>query len=286
MIKFHLPDFFYNYNLNILIANLLNECPEKFYPDIQIGSIYGSFPNAYWNGGRVIEGVADRDNIYNTINNINILDIPVRFTFTNILINEHLLYDPYCNNIMKIADNGMNEVLINHPLLEEYLKDNYPNFRYISSTTKCIIDIDEFNKELDKYYLTVMDYRKNNDKDFHNLIRNKKKVEILLNAYCSPKCLRRKEHYEYLSRCQQTQEDSKPFCDKLALSFQEALKFESVIKVDDLYDYYVKEGFEHFKIEGRTLHPIDVIDSYVYYMVLPCYQDEMRNYIVKSLWRI
>lgn len=285
MIKFHIPDFFYHYDLNTCLIRYMNSNPDAFRKDICIGSIYGTFPDAYWNGGRFMGGYADVFNIENTINAINNLGIPVRFTWTNSLINEHLLYDPYCNTVMKFANNGMNEVLVNSPLLEDYLRKTYPNFKYISSTTKCLLDIDRINKECEDYYLVVLDYRKNIDKDFLGKLKYKDKIELLINAYCSPECKERSEHYEYLSRLQLTEKLEERQCYLLAKTFHESFKYNTVIRVDDLYDYYVNQGFENFKIEGRTVHPIDLIDSYMYYMVKEEYQDEIRNNMVQELWR-
>jgi hypothetical protein len=35
-------------------------------------------------------------------------------------------------------------------------------------------------------------------------------------------------------------------------------------------------GYEHFKIEGRTMHPLNVVESYVYYLAKPEYRDMVR----------
>ena len=43
---------------------------------------------------------------------------------------------------MKVADNGMNEVLVVSPILEEYIRKNYPGYKVNSSTCKAIKDID------------------------------------------------------------------------------------------------------------------------------------------------
>jgi hypothetical protein len=63
----------------------------------------------------------------------------------------------------------------------------YPNYRYISSTTKCLLNDNEIKDELNEFYLTVLDFRKN--KNFKLLEElNKDKVEILLNPYCELGC--------------------------------------------------------------------------------------------------
>ena len=240
-----------------------------------------------WNGGRVMTGYADRDNIINTIHAFNDLGIPIRYTFTNQALTEYHVYDTYCNMLMELADNGMNEVLVNSPILEEYLRDKYPNFKYISSTTKCLLDKDSINNELANpdYSLVVIDFRKNSDLKFLRSLKHKDKVELLINAYCSPQCPKRKEHYQELSECQLKWTFATPFCDHLSLSFYDSLQHSSVIKMPALYSTYVKMGFNNFKIEGRTLSEIDVLESYMYYLVKPEHRDVMRYNILKSLWK-
>ena len=64
--------------------------------------------------------------------------IPLRFTFTNPLIEEKHLSDKVCNDILKMADNGMNEVIVMSPILEQYIRENYPGYKITSSTCKQI----------------------------------------------------------------------------------------------------------------------------------------------------
>lgn len=283
--NFYLPSFHMHYTTNTYFIKLLINSPEVFYSDLSICSLYDSFPGAYWNGGRPYIGFSDQNEMEFMVNSINSLGVAIRYTFTNSLIDEHLIHDPYCNLMMDIANNGMNEVLVNHPLLEDYLREKYPNFKYISSTTKCVLDVDEVNKECEKYYLTILDYRKNTDKDFHKKLAHKDKIELLLNAHCSPECAQRKEHYEYIAKYQQFKENGCSFhCNTFKKSFYDVLKWPSVIKVEDLYNYYLNAGFHHFKIEGRHQHPMDLIESYVYYMIKPEHRDEVRYDAVKNLW--
>ena len=79
----------------------------------------------------------------------------MRFTWTNSLLTEEHLQDTYCNLIMRLADNGMNQVLVNTPVLEQYLRQKYPGYQYISSTTKRILDPEKLRDELKKDYFMV-----------------------------------------------------------------------------------------------------------------------------------
>ena len=285
MINFYLPNFYeqYFYHLNLYFINTIKYNPEYFYDNIKIGALYGTFPGIAWNGGRIIHGGANIQSILNTIQNFNQIDIPLRFTYTNICLTEEHLKDEYALFVTKLAENGQNEILVNSPLLEEFLRKNFPNYKYLSSTTKCLLDEKEIETESNKYYLTVLDYRKNIDLQFLSNLSNPEKYELLINAYCDPNCTQRMEHYEILSKGQ-LDHTGDIECSIRKKNFFESLEFPTVIKVEDLYNIYVPMGFNHFKIEGRTNHVIDVLESYIYYMVKPEYHTKIRYEALKSVW--
>lgn len=117
-------------------------------------------------------------------------------------LNETHLNDPYSNTITKLAATGNNEIIINSPLLESYLRKNYPNYKFISSTTKCLLDNEKIEEEAKNYYLTVLDYRKNTDIEFLSNLEHPEKYELLINAYCNPNCPNRAKHYAAISEFQ------------------------------------------------------------------------------------
>lgn len=285
--KFYLPEFYYKYELNRLWIMLINEYPEWLYDNIKVGAVYGTFPGAIWNGGRVFHGTTDANNIEQTIKGFNDLGVPIRFTFTNCLLEEKHVWDTYCNLIMEKASNGMNEVLVNSPVLEDYLRRNYPDFKYISSTTKCERNLEAINKACEKYDLVVTDYRDNVDHRFLSGLEHKDKIEILLNAYCNPQCQCRAQHYIDLSASQlgfgkNSCIDNCP--DENNSFFDILTKYPTVLKIDDV-EQLKAMGFSNFKIEGRTKHNADIIESYIYYMVKPEFKDKARYYLIKSIWR-
>ena len=284
-IKFYIPDFYYKYNLNIKLIQLIKAHPEYFIDGLKIGAVYGTFPSAIWNGGRVFRGFADAENIDATIRGFNDLEVPVRFTFTNCMLEQEHVYDTYCNLIMSIANNGMNEVLVNNKYLEEYLLEKYPNFKYIMSTTKCERSLDAINESCKKYHLVVPDYRDTVNDEFLFGLLDKDKIEILINPYCSPECKRRSEHYKVLSKQQLGFSTINNFsCADEQNSFIDVLtKYKTVMKTNDI-EKLINMGFKNFKIEGRTNHNADVIESYVYYMVQPEYKDKVRLELIKHCW--
>lgn len=285
MIYFYLPNFYQQpyRKVNLCLIKQINEHPEAFQDNITIGAVYGNFPEVIWNGGRAMKngdvGIQDAANVINEFNEVN---VPIRFTHSNCLINELHLGDLKANFLTSLADNGFNEIIVNSSILENYLRETFPNFKYISSTTKCLTEDKEILDESQKYDLTVLDYRKNIDKDYLYNLNNPERYEILLNAYCNPNCQRRYEHYVNLSKEQLYGDTQDIPCSIRADNFYDALKFPSVISVEELYNKLIPYGFRHFKIEGRTNHIVDVVNSYVYYMVKPNYQNYVRSLLLKS----
>lgn len=291
IIYFHLPDYNQHFNLNLLFHDLMQFKPEYFRPNVKIGSVYGSFPGAIWNGGRtILGGFASREDIINCYKAFNDRGIAVRHTFTNSLIKGNMVYDTYCNIIMELGHNGVNEVLVNSPELEEYIREHFPNYPMISSTTKRIKSINKLKEEVNKgYKLVVLDYALNRSGEIYSL-PNKEKYEILVDAYCCDDCPNRLKHYKSLAEDQlafgHLDTENPPMgCEYIAEDFYDIMeKRNSFIKADEIYNFYYELGFRNFKIEGRTVNPFDVLESYVYYMGLPEYRDRIRLMMLKQMF--
>ena len=282
-VYWHLPGFCVNFYLNQVIINLMKEYPDKFRDGYKVGSVYGTFPGAIWNGGRAVIGMMQKSQMKQVLDTYEKLDAPVRFTWTNSLIAEEHLNDTYCNMIMRPADNGRNQVLCNSEVLEAYLRKNYPGFEYISSTTKRIKDIETFRKELNKdFFMAVLDYDLNHDEDVLKALEpDAGRVEILVDEVCFPNCPMRSNHYLTESRQQLEFDKGKPFpCPnfKKAPSFEDAKKRPAFISNDEI-NSYIDMGFVNFKLVGRGLPESLVIDSYMYFLV----KDEAREFIADKL---
>ncbi len=283
-VYWHLPGITVNFYLNQVIIKMMRDHPELFKDGYRIGSVYGTFPGAIWNGGRAVIGITAKNEMEAIVKTYNAFDVPVRFTWTNSLIEEKHLNDTYCNLIMEIADNGFNQVLCNRPVLEDYLREKYPHFKYLSSTTKRIVDTKALEEELKKdYFLVVLDYDLNHDKEALEAVKPyADRIEILVDEVCFPHCPKRVDHYKDESLMQLNFERAKPYdCPnrKKKPSFDECKKRPHFIGNDELPSY-IEDGFVNFKIVGRGL-PLDmVVDSYVYYLA----KDEEREHVKEKIF--
>ena len=289
-VYWHLPGLTVNFYLNQVLINLMKEHPDKFKEDYKIGSVYGTFPGAIWNGGRAVLGSMTMSTIDSIIKTYNRLEAPVRFTWTNSCLEEKHIYDTYCNLIMGLANNGMNQVLCNSEVLEDYLRKEYPDFEYVSSTTKRIKSIESFKEELKKdYFMVVLDYDLNHDEEtLKSLEDASERVEILVDEICYPDCPKRVNHYRQESIQQLSFDKGKPFeCPNIKTrpSFAECMKRPSFISDADV-DAYVERGFVNYKLIGRGLPEDLIVDSYMYYLVKEEHRDFIRNKLLTTVRKL
>lgn len=282
-IQFYLPDLYNRLPINILLKEMMMHYPERFYDNIAIGAVYGSFPGAIWNGGRVSLGSCTKEQIEYVLNEFNSRGIPCRFTFTNPLLEEKHLYDTFCNLIMTLGDNGMNEVIVNSPLLEDYIREQYPKYKIISSTTKCLEGMLEVTEEAQKdYALVVLDNSFNNTEKLFSLMY-KEKYELIPNSYCVGTCPKRREHYKEIGRAQlQFRASQFPICDSINRDFYDLMANRSFITQEALYGKYYEAGFRHFKLDGRGFNLYNLVESYMYYFVRPEARDAVRVALLKA----
>lgn len=284
-VYWHLPGLCYFRLLNQMVINLMRDYADCFREGYRIGSVYGTIPGAIWNGGRAVFGILDRESIVSIIKAYNDRGIPARFTWTNALLEERHLYDTYCNLIMELGDNGMNQVLVNRPVIEQYIRREYPSYALISSTTKCMVDRKMLCRELEKdYKLVVLDYDLNHDRETLKAIASyADKVEILVDEICYPNCPKRAEHYHDESRMQLAytmQSDFKCTNKFTKPSFAESQKRPAFISNEEI-QWYIDRGFVNFKLVGRGL-PIEFVrDSYLYFLV----KDDARAFIQEKVDR-
>lgn len=283
---FHLPGLFEFYELYKLFLKLFHDHREYFYDWCDIGSIYGNPSDCLWAGGRVELGETNPQDVINLMREYG---ISARLTLSNSLLEEVHLKDKRCNDLCKLFaqhDGMRNGIILHSDLLLQYLKEEYNEFYFVSSTTKVLTVFDEFVKELerDEFSYVVPDFRLN--KSFDDLSKltaaQKEKVEFLCNEACWFDCKDRKHCYEVVS-LKNLGEDLDHHCKAPGSGegyrFSRALANPGFIGVDDILNTYMPMGFTNFKIEGRGLGSALVLEFLLYYMTKPEYQIHVREYL-------
>ncbi len=278
--------------------SLLEQHPEYFRDGVEIASFFGTFPPALWNGGRLVpDDQCDAGFVRNVIKAINSHKIPVRYTFTNPLITEADLEDPFCNFLMREASGGMNEVLVFSPILEKYLREKYPSFAYDSTTCKEIRDADELARELEKdYRYVVLDYNLNGRWDILENLPHREKLEVLVNPLCIPDCPRRGDHYKNIAKNQnimrrnaklppQKRQPLIPWtCEYGDYNNLYTIQgYSTFVSPEKIWNEYVPRGINNFKIEGRTANLFSLIETYCFFMLKPETAGAARLLLLRNL---
>ena len=135
---FHLPGLFEAYAFYRVFLPLFFEHREYFYDWCAIGSLYGAPADCIWGGGRVGSGERSAQEVLALT---RAYGLSARLTFSNSLLRPEHLSDGRCNALCRAlarSDGPQNGVIVHSDLLLDYLKANYPQLSFISSTTKVL----------------------------------------------------------------------------------------------------------------------------------------------------
>ena len=284
---YHLPGLFEFYELYRMFLPLFREHREYFYDWCEIGSIYGAPGDCLWGGGRVGFGDQRPEDVARLMREYGISS---RLTFSNSLLREEHLADSKCNALCALFErNGSaeNGVILCSDLLLNYLRERYPGFYFVSSTTKVLTEFRQLEAELDReaFRYVVPDFRLNKAFDRLNALpdEKKRKVEFLCNECCRFDCRDRKACYENVSRKSLGEDCDDHICTSpnaaRGYRFSDAMKNPGFIGIDDIQNVYLPNGFSHFKIEGRSLGSAMILEFLLYYMTKPEYQLQVREEI-------
>ena len=284
--QFHLPGLFEFYDFYRVFLPLYRTHREYFYDWCEIASIYGAPEGCLWGSGRVGCGNQDPHAVLALTQEYG---LSARLTFSNSLLTKAHLADSVCNALCRLfseADGPQNGVIVHSDLLLDYLRAAYPQFYFISSTTKVLTDFPQLRQELEReaFRFVVPDFRLN--KAFDQLLTLpqplKGKVEFLCNECCWFGCKDRKACYEAVSR-KNLGEHAPHRCTAPGSAngyrFSRAMENPGFLSVRDIQTVYLPLGFSNFKLEGRGLGSAMILEFLLYYLTKPDYQLRVREEI-------
>ena len=283
---YHLPGLFEFYEFYKVFLPLFYEHREYFYDWCDIGSVYGAPSDCIWGGGRAGFGDSEAEKVFSLMAQYG---ISARLTFSNSLIRKEHLADIKCNKLCELLEAAKvkNGIIVHSDILLDYLKNKYPEFYFVSSTTKVLTDYNDLLNEVnrDDFSYVVPDFRLNKcfDKLGTMTQEQKDKIEFLCNECCWIGCYDRKACYEAVSRMNLGENCNGHICVSSEADegyrFSKAMHNPAFISVDDIRNIYMPMGFTNFKIEGRSLGSALVLEFLLYYMTKPEYQINVREEI-------
>lgn len=283
---FHLPGLYEFHELYSLLLGIYRNHREYFNDWCDIGSIYGSPADCIWGGGREEDGRASTADVIALMDEYG---ISPRLTFSNSLLEPAHLADRVCNEVVAAFGKASSRtgIIIYSDLLLEYLREKYPEFYFVSTTTKVLTSFGDFVGELDRdeFRYVVPDFRLNHDWDNLSTLSQaqRDKVEFLINECCWTGCQDRAACYENVSMMNLGRDVPVHICRAPGGSdgykFSRAMETPSFISASDIRDKYLPAGFTNFKLEGRGLGSALVLEMIIYYMVKPEFQIHVREQV-------
>lgn len=243
---YHLPGLFEFYELYQVFLPLYREHREYFYDWCEIGSIYGAPADCLWGGGRAGFGDSNPEEVLVLMQEYG---ISARLTFSNSLLTEEHLSDKKCNALCVLFEKSKgipNGVIVHSDLLLQYLKTNYPELYFVSSTTKVLTRFSQLSKELNRedFRYVVPDFRLNKELEKLDTLSQplKNKVEFLCNECCWFGCKDRKACYEAVSRKNLGERFPEHHCTAPDATegyrFSKAMKNPGFIGISDIQNIY------------------------------------------------
>ena len=255
---FHLPSLFEAYAFYRVFLPLFFEHREYFYDWCAIGSLYGAPADCIWGGGRVGSGERSAQEVLALT---RAYGLSARLTFSNSLLRPAHLSDGRCNALCRAfarSDGPQNGVIVHSDLLLDYLKANYPQLSFISSTTKVLTNFRQLRQELERADFSAC------------------------NECCSFGCRERRACYEAVSR-KNLGEPAEHICTAPGASagyrFSSAMENPGFLSVGAIRNVYLPMGFSNFKLEGRGLGSAMLLEFLLYYLTKPAYRLRVREAI-------
>ena len=248
------------------------------FPEANIIGVYGSFNNIIWNGGRPITTTDFNtfDDVKKCINDLNNNNLICKFTFTNQLLKKEHCQDRYSNQVLELINETNNEITINSPILENYIREHYPNIKLTSSITKGF-DLNTLKEVLQQDYKNVVCYYKTDILKYleTETMENQQKIELLLGGDPCANCPLYHKHYEIISYYNLYNIYKEHEC------IRENPNYILNEKNNLLFDisYFSSLNIHTYKIQGRLLSIEQLIDKYVRIFFLPEIQEKIKNNI-------
>lgn len=283
MINFILPGFYSHFNINKKLLLLYQKYPEWFIDNINFTSFYDSFPYMIFEGSRNFKQYQQikQDNILEILDLFNNqYNIPIRLVCTNQFITSKQFNDMFSNTVLSLCENDMNEILIsNNLLLENYLKQSYPKYSFISSTTKDLKNIQNTIQELQNYKQVCINYKFNNNfillEKIPLNLRNK--CEFLCNEVCVNNCQYRSLHYQEISKSILGYRNDNFNCpyynQKYNIMHPIITQQQHNINISQIINNYIPLSFINFKLAGRQFSDLELILTYSSYLIKQKYKN-------------
>ena len=291
MINYIIPDSDNTRRLNEFLFDFRKNYPNEFNDNINIAACYGILQTCSWSGGRVTkrEKNKNKSEMKDILKMYESEGVQFRFVFSNLLVEEKHMPDVWGNVQLDFSNEFKIGAIVANPVLEAYIKENYPKVEMVSSVTRGLLTREQLLELLknDDYKLVVVNTHFNRNLEKIIPAELRAKAEILINDCCPPTCKMHQICYLDNSKSNLGMDRVFPNCTnyekmnsfKNARSVFEAMDIHKRINDQFVFDEVVelnKLGFEWFKICGRDQPLTDTTYYYARYLI----KEEYRMHFI------
>lgn len=274
---FILPGLYSLQKLNLGIRTLFKTNSNFFYPNIYIQQVFGSLPNAIWNGDKLAFSRYQplSHDIVDILQEYVRNGLQVIFNFNNSAITENDCDNVYCNILMQLglSINLNTQCSVNSRILYEYLLNTYPQLNNIYLGVNNSIPAE--NTEPLHYFLNPIH---NGDTEYLKSLKFKPNIVITLN----PLCLGCGNREECILKENLAQLNYDPHTAKINTC--NVLKYKDYNLSKDKFNSsiipeYNSLGFSHFCLEEYpTLE--ENLEEYLFFLIKPEYYYQAKEFLL------
>lgn len=251
-----------------------------------VDSVFGGQP-CMWHGGRILSPhlhLRDFDTMKDRIMGHTVRGIGCFINFSALDAGRYL-DDEVSNTILDILaesnHNGNHGVIVSDDALRDYVRNKYPELKITASILKVtnehpdLTETPEYYDNLaESYDYVVLRQDWNARMSFLSKIKNKHKMEVLVNSRCAPNCTLQGLHLRTainLSRQMGTEEDMENvFKIKSSCRQRQANNFPMWLPQHRV-EWLQQAGFTRIKLEGRELDWYTWCDNNLPYLIKPSF---------------
>lgn len=291
MIRFSLPNFYENFQLNTFMVMISKIHAHTFkVPDIAFIAQHGTFPYWSWNGG-CNSNVGSGAYYDNFLNISQKGAIPLRLNCANVLLEDYDWHDPMGQAILKTFDNGGTMIEFSSIPLMEKISQEYPNYYFMFSKNADLIN--EFTPEILTAILELPKVKrvgipdaKNKDFEWLKSLPHKGKCEITVNPICPTGCAHLnvcllKEHQNQI-------EYSNQQITHTCMSCYNYMDLAHCISLEEIASTYSKMGFIYYTFATQYKYSQEeMFKFYLNYFIKPeCHAEIIQAWEVFKRGRV
>lgn len=277
MIKFTLPNYFSNRNINAILNNLIRSNPEYFiYKNLSFKGQEGAIPYSYWsdiNYNHTFFSKWPNSNDYSILLDQS-YDLPIIFNCANPALLPLDFIDNKMNNILTYFSNGSNQILISNPEFGKILLEKYPFYHLNGS-----INYQYFDKEkafVENLQTIKCNFQYLDDNYYQDIPKNK--IDVVITTFC--KCDLQKQN-----GCKKINDQNilmfmttSPYINCPAGEFN-ILRPEEIIKLN-------KQGYINFSLDMSCIEMTNydmIIQIYLNLFIKQEYQNVVKTLLMQGV---